>query len=108
MNACSKAIAARMFTCPRSSPPERLCSHTQNAGFGPIIQTAQQPRPQTLTGKVVETMNSGGYTYVNLEKDGKSDVGSHAPAESRGRTRAQGLVRHGNGLLHQQNPETNL
>ena len=24
-----------------------------------------------LTGKVVETMNSGGYTYVNIEKDGK-------------------------------------
>ena len=24
----------------------------------------------TLSGKVVETMNSGGYTYINLEKDG--------------------------------------
>lgn len=25
----------------------------------------------SLSGKVVETMNSGGYTYVHLEKDGK-------------------------------------
>jgi len=25
-----------------------------------------------LTGKVVETMNSGGYTYVNIEQNGKS------------------------------------
>jgi len=25
----------------------------------------------SLSGKVVETMNSGGYTYVSLEKDGK-------------------------------------
>ena len=32
----------------------------------------QQPRPQVLSGKVVETMNSGGYTYINLEKDGKT------------------------------------
>ncbi len=24
----------------------------------------------SLSGKVVETLNSGGYTYVNIEKDG--------------------------------------
>ncbi|RJQ19400.1 MAG: DNA-binding protein [Nitrospiraceae bacterium] len=27
--------------------------------------------PSSLSGKVVETMNGGGYTYVNIEKDGK-------------------------------------
>jgi hypothetical protein len=26
----------------------------------------------SISGKVVESMNSGGYTYVNLEKDGKN------------------------------------
>lgn len=26
----------------------------------------------TLAGKVVETMDAGGYTYINIEKDGKS------------------------------------
>lgn len=26
----------------------------------------------SLTGKVAETMNSGGYTYINLEQDGKN------------------------------------
>lgn len=33
--------------------------------------TAQEEQPQVLTGKVVETMNSGGYTYINLESNGK-------------------------------------
>lgn len=33
---------------------------------------AGQPEaPKVLSGKVVETMDSGGYTYVQLEKDGK-------------------------------------
>jgi len=42
-------------------------------------QEASAPAPQAqpamaqveLSGKVVETMNSGGYTYVSLEKSGK-------------------------------------
>lgn len=29
------------------------------------------PAATMLTGKVVETMDAGGYTYINLEKDGK-------------------------------------
>jgi len=29
------------------------------------------PETQPLAGKVVETMNAGGYTYISLEKDGK-------------------------------------
>lgn len=34
---------------------------------------ASQAQPGgTLTGKVVETMNSGGYTYVSLENGGKN------------------------------------
>ena len=40
---------------------------------------ASQPLPAanaahadtSLSGKVVETMNSGGYTYISLEKNGK-------------------------------------
>jgi hypothetical protein len=35
----------------------------------PGAPAAQVGNP--LSGKVVETMNSGGYTYVALEKDGK-------------------------------------
>lgn len=74
MNACSKTVtvgcslflaAALQAGCaatPKTPPP------------APVVQTKSvpQPRPQFLTGKVVETMNSGGYTYVNLEKDGKT------------------------------------
>jgi len=39
-------------------------SHTQAA-------TKPQQEPSFLSGKVVETMNSGGYTYLLLEKKGK-------------------------------------
>jgi hypothetical protein len=35
-----------------------------------IMMMALQ-KESSLSGKVVETMNSGGYTYVNIEKDGK-------------------------------------
>jgi hypothetical protein len=41
-------------------------------------RTATETKPftvsdiQSLSGKVVETMDVGGYTYVNLEKDGKT------------------------------------
>jgi len=41
-----------------------------------VSEKAQEMKiPQNtpdLSGKVVETINSGGYTYVNIEKDGKS------------------------------------
>jgi hypothetical protein len=35
------------------------------------VKAVIEPEMRSLSGKVVETMNSGGYTYVNLEKDGK-------------------------------------
>lgn len=37
---------------------------------GQNIYAGSQSVP-SLSGKVVETMNSGGYTYVNLENNGK-------------------------------------
>jgi hypothetical protein len=37
----------------------------------PSATSQSAPNVSTISGKVVETMNSGGYTYVNLEKDGK-------------------------------------
>jgi hypothetical protein len=36
---------------------------------GPAAQTSQAD--DSLSGKVVETMDAGGYTYVSLEKNGK-------------------------------------
>lgn len=50
------------------------------AGPAKVAQPAVQAQPeqkapdyetQTLSGKVAETMAAGGYTYLNLEKDGK-------------------------------------
>ena len=67
---CSLALAAAL---------QAGCATTQTTtvpapkATAPITTHAtQQSEPQLLTGKVVETMNSSGYTYVNLEKDGKN------------------------------------
>ena len=44
-----------------------------NTSGGSLQETAPgQPAGSALSGKVLETMDSGGYTYVNIEKDGKS------------------------------------
>lgn len=37
----------------------------------PSIKAKKEEGSGNITGKVVETMNAGGYTYVCLEKDGK-------------------------------------
>ena len=44
--------------------PKQLEGAKQPVNMGP-------PETPPLAGKVVETMNSGGYTYISLEKDGK-------------------------------------
>src|SRR5512135_2777200 len=51
------------------------CNAARNEAPAPASQA--QPAAgmaqanDSLSGKVVETMNSGGYTYVSLEKNGK-------------------------------------
>jgi hypothetical protein len=54
------------------------CKSTKNEATVPATASQAQPAaamPQppavTLTGKVVETMNSGGYTYISVENNGK-------------------------------------
>jgi hypothetical protein len=49
------------------------------AGTAKVTAPAAEPAPSrqeiaqsVLSGKVVETMTSGGYTYISLEKDGKT------------------------------------
>jgi hypothetical protein len=44
---------------------------TEPAVKKPSIKTTKEEDGGKLSGKVVETMNAGGYTYVCLEKDGK-------------------------------------
>ena len=44
---------------------------TEPAVKKPSIKPKQEENPGNISGKVVETMNSGGYTYVCLEKGGK-------------------------------------
>ncbi len=36
-----------------------------------VKKAAASPESSSFTGKVVETMNAGGYTYISLERDGK-------------------------------------
>lgn len=56
------------------TPPENM--YMKEKQSSPHAQSQPQPQPQEdagtiLSGKVVETMNSGGYTYICLEKDGQ-------------------------------------
>jgi hypothetical protein len=50
------------------------CTKKEAAAPSPAAQMqpgAPMPQAVSLSGKVVETMNSGGYTYVNLENNGQ-------------------------------------
>lgn len=76
MKACNKTIAAGCLlilaaalqtgcaTTPKTEAPSPKAT-------APINLAPQQSDNQVITGKIAETMDSGGYTYVNLEKDGK-------------------------------------
>lgn len=67
----------------QSGQPAAEPGATMPEGHPPIGQQMQMPQGHspapataaasgsTISGKVVETMASGGYTYVNLEKEGK-------------------------------------
>ena len=48
------------------------CNPTKKDVPAPASQSQSAPdTAQTISGKVVETMNSGGYTYVCLENNGE-------------------------------------
>jgi hypothetical protein len=51
-------------------------THASSQKAGEVADKKVEMKPQedvsTLSGKVVETMDSGGYTYVKLQKSGKS------------------------------------
>jgi outer membrane lipoprotein-sorting protein len=48
------------------------CTKKEAAAPAPQAQpAAAMQQAASLSGKVVETMNSGGYTYVNLENNGQ-------------------------------------
>jgi hypothetical protein len=48
------------------------CKSAKNEAPAPSPQAqATAPAGDSLSGKVVETMNSGGYTYISLENGGK-------------------------------------
>ncbi|MDR3580380.1 MAG: hypothetical protein P4L44_10495 [Oryzomonas sp.] len=76
MNARSKAVAVGCSLV-LAAALQTGCATTQKTtdsapkAATPITQATPQSENQLITGKVVETMDSGGYTYVNLEKDGK-------------------------------------
>jgi hypothetical protein len=76
MNACSKAVAVGCSLV-LAAALQTGCATTQKTAesapktTAPLTQATQQSGSQPIAGKVVETMNSGGYTYISLEKDGK-------------------------------------
>jgi hypothetical protein len=51
--------------------PSLQTSPVQKEAVKPAVEEAKPAEKVILAGKVVETMNTGGYTYICLEKDGK-------------------------------------
>jgi hypothetical protein len=48
------------------------CKSAKNEAPAPVpVSQAEPQADQSVSGKVVETMNAGGYTYVCLENSGK-------------------------------------
>ena len=65
---CSVIIAASLTPAAVSASPEKAAKAPANAGkTKPDLMAGSS----SLSGKVVETMNSGGYSYILLEKNGK-------------------------------------
>jgi len=54
-----------------SSKKEAAAPAPQSQSAPAMAPMAQAPAGNSLSGKVVETMNSGGYTYVLIENNGK-------------------------------------
>src|SRR3989338_6081098 len=42
-----------------------------NGSYAGAPKSAETPQPSPLSGKVMESINGGGYTYVHIEKGGK-------------------------------------
>ncbi|TNF53333.1 DNA-binding protein [bacterium] len=64
---------ALLLTCSLIVPGSNTYAVSQKSTVSPekdITMMALQ-EASSLSGKVVETMNSGGYSYVNIEKNGK-------------------------------------
>jgi hypothetical protein len=51
--------------------PTAQTAAVQKEEVKPAVKEAKPAEKLILAGKVVETINSGGYTYISLEKDGK-------------------------------------
>lgn len=64
LGACSVFVAAVLFSMSVPSSAEKSASASKNEGSGANNDTS------ALSGKVVETMDAGGYTYVCIEKKG--------------------------------------
>ena len=68
----ASAVLAACSTTPAATDPANAAGQAPTTAQG---ATPQAGGPETFTGKVVETMDSGGYTYVRLQSDkDKKDV----------------------------------
>jgi hypothetical protein len=65
---CSIMIAASLAPAAVFASPEKAAQAPANAGK---TKPDMMAGSSSLSGKVVETMNSGGYSYILLEKNGK-------------------------------------
>ncbi|MBI2212013.1 MAG: nucleotide-binding protein [Acidobacteria bacterium] len=60
------AIAATVSGCAKSADADKPAAPTTGAATAEA-NASVAPAPGTITGKVLETMSSGGYTYIRIE-----------------------------------------
>ncbi len=69
------------FLMKRAHSTQPAAGETSAPGAGPKVKTAT--KPEYLSGKVVEKMDGGGYSYFLLEKDGKKTWVAAPPTEGK-------------------------
>ena len=65
------AVQGGCVATAKVAQPDAQLSSANKELTAPVAKESKPVEPLIVAGKVVETMNAGGYTYISLEKDGK-------------------------------------
>jgi hypothetical protein len=69
--ACAALMLTQAANASETVPENKPAGHPAMAATAAQTAPAEEAAPAPLSGKVVETMDAGGYTYVNVENSGQ-------------------------------------